>query len=229
MLSLTRISIIAGVFALMLTAPSVCISAKAAKAAKPAKIAKPAVGTATIYKVRLKNPFGDAGTRTMTIDGKKFLWEVASPGMDLKLIKNADGLFMLGSTPYIGKYPAGHKRENPMALFPGPTGDVKAFLKANKAKSLGKATLDEQKCDVHEYTDTVSGWKCKLWVNAAQNTPMKLEVEGPGKSDRATATYLSYKVNQKVPSATFDLPKGKEIRPVPEAKAQTPGAAKTKK
>jgi hypothetical protein len=227
MLSFTRISIIAGAFILMLTAPSACISAKATKPTK--SVAKPTAGTATIYKVRLKNPFGDAGTRTMTIDGKNFLWEVASPGMDLKLIKNNDGLFMLGSTPFIGKYPAGHKKENPMALFPGPIGDVKAFLKANNAKSLGKATLDEEKCDVHEYKDPVSGWKCKLWVNAAKNSPMKIEVEGPNKADRASATYLSYKVNQKIPSATFELPKGKQIRPVPEVTNQKSDTAKTKK
>jgi outer membrane lipoprotein-sorting protein len=216
MLSFNRLWAIVYITILALLAPA---AGFAAKNAKPTKNAKPAAPQSTVYKVRLNSSFGDAGTRKLTLQGNKFLWEVATAGMDLKLIKNDDGLFMIGRTPYIGKYPPGSKNESPMALFPGPIGNVKEFLKANSAKSLGKATLNKKSCDVYEYKEKVSGWKCKLWLDPKTSEPVQLELSGPNKADNATATYLSYKLNEKIPATTFDLPKDKKIRPMPEPKA----------
>ena len=208
MLSSNRLSIPALIIALSICAGLGCFAAT-----------KPASSDTTIYKVRLKSSFGDAGTRKLSIDGKNYLWEVATAGMDLKIIKNTDGVFLIGRN-HIGKYPAGSKHESPMSLFPGPIGDVKEFLKANSAKSLGKAEVDGKKCEMHEYTEKVSGWKCKLWTDAAKATPVKLELTGPNKGDSATATYLSYTLNEKIPASSFILPKNKKIRPMPDMKGE---------
>ena len=207
MLSPKRLSFLTLIIALSVCAPLGCFAAN-----------KPSTLTTTVYKVKLKSSFGDAGTRKLSIDGKNYLWEVATAGMDLKIIKNSDGVFLVGKNQ-IGKYPAGSKHESPMSLFPGPIGDVKEFLKANNAKSLGKAEVDGKKCEIHEYSEKVSGWKCKLWVDA-KSTPVKLELTGPNKGDSATATYLSYKLNDKIPASSFVLPKDKKIRPIPEMKSE---------
>jgi outer membrane lipoprotein-sorting protein len=179
----------------------------------------PTAARTTIYEVHLKSAFGDAGTRKMTLDGQKFLWEVSSPGVSVKLIKNPDGLFMLGRTSSAVKYARGDKREQPMGLFPGPIGDVKTFLKSHNAKSLDKAVLNKKKCMVYQYTESTSGWRCKLWVNAVTSMPVQIEMNGSKKADTVKATYLSYKLDKRIPASTFELPKGMKVRAMPDPNA----------
>lgn len=178
---------------------------------------RPTASRTTIYQVHLKSTFGDAGTRKMTIDGKNFRWEVSSPGISVKLIKNPDGLFMLGRTKFAVKYAPGSKREQPMALFPGPIGDVKTFLKSHNAKPPVKAVLNNKKCMVYEYTE--STWRCKLWVDAVTSTPIQIELSGAKKADFVKATYVSYKLNKPIPASTFELPKGIKVRAMPDRNA----------
>lgn len=179
----------------------------------------PKAAGATVYEFRLKSTFGDAGTRKMTIEGQKFRWEVTSPGISVKLIKNTDGLFMLGRTAFAVKYAPGDRKESPMALFPGPIGDVKAFLKARNAKSLGKAMLGKKKCIIYEYTEKTTGMRCKLWADAVTSTPIQIELNGKQKADYVKATYTYYKLNQRVAASTFQLPKGIKVRPMPDRNA----------
>jgi len=208
MLSLRRLLFIALVAAVVFAAQGMLLCATAGPKAQT-----------TIYEVHLKSTFGDAGTRKLTLAGENFLWEVSSPGLNLKLIKNSDGLFMLGRTKIAVKYADDDRRRSPMALFPGPIGDVKTFLKSNNAKPAGKEVVNKKKCVIYTYTQSTSGWRCKLWINEATYMPVQIQLNGPKKDDYVKATYVSYKLNTPVPASTFELPKGMRVRSMPDLKS----------
>ncbi len=178
--------------------------------------AKPKIDT-VVYEVRMSSPHGNMGTRKMYRRGEHFIWDADSAGLKVKFIKNKDGAFMIHPKErFAAKYPAGSNRESPMTFLPGPAGDVKEFLEANEAKKEGQETINKKVCDIYTYTEKETKWKCKLWVEQDKLTPVKMVMKGAKETDVIEVTYLSYKLGAVIASSRFELPKGIEIRPMPE-------------
>ncbi|MHB9036536.1 MAG: hypothetical protein ACYC64_07695 [Armatimonadota bacterium] len=183
------------------------------------------------YEVRLhSSAFGDSGVRNMWIKGNDMRWEGKSQRLPICIVKNADGAFLIHPWNKIAaKYPKDSRRGNPKAIFPGPTGSIKTFLKSVKAEKCGAETIMDQKITIYGFVDPVSRRSCRIWVNDKSEKPVKLVMQGKrGKMDTITATYTKYVVGGKVPDALFDIPKGYAIRPMPterltsEAKTNKP-------
>jgi len=180
--------------------------------------AKPKIDT-VVYQVQMNSPQGNMGTRKMYKKGDNFVWEADSAGIKMKFIKNKDGAFMLHPMGrFAGKYPPGTNRESPMTFLPGPAGDVKQFLDKNEAKKEGEEKIDKTLCDIYTYTEKETKWKCKLWVEQKTLRPVKMVMTGAKKSDTIDVTYISYRTGAVVADSRFELPKGLEIRPMPEKK-----------
>lgn len=170
-----------------------------------------------VYETTLRSRlFGNMGLRKMYIKGSSFVWEASSAGLKAKLVKNKDGAFLLHPTGrYAAKYPPGSNRESPMVCLPGPDGNVANFLVRNKARKIGGGKIGKRVCDTYTYTEHLTRWKCKLWIDRKTLTPARLLMIGGKKSDTIIATYLSYKTGIDLPDSLFSLPKGVEIRPMP--------------
>lgn len=215
--------------------PRTAIAAIALLVAAPsfgAKATSPPAKPSTLeYQVRLKSPMGNMGTRTMYMKGSNYAFLMDSAGLKVTLIKNKDGVFLIHPKQrFIGKYPPGSNREKPEVLLPGPHGDVKAFLTAVGAKKTGKEKVDKKTCDVYEYTEKTTQWKCKLWLDPKTMTPAKLYMGGSIRGQNITATYSYYKRGVTIADSRFELPKNVPIRPMPrpdKAAATSGGAEKT--
>jgi outer membrane lipoprotein-sorting protein len=180
--------------------------------------AKPSTARTTVYGIHLKSTFGDMGTRKLYVDGEFFRWEYSCAGLDTKLIKNRDGLFLLNNRrKFAGKYPPGDSRESVSALFPGPIGNVGSYLKSRNAKLAGKTVINKKKCMQYDYSAGAE-WRCKLWVDAATSTPVQIELNGKTKADHVKGTYTSYRLNSPVPESLFALPKDMKIVDMPRRK-----------
>lgn len=173
------------------------------------------------YEVSMKSAsFGNMGTRKMWIKGDSVRWDYKSGKLPLTLIKNKDGVFLIHPWNKVAaKYPEGSNRANPKALLPGPTGSPKTFVKAMNAKAKGQKTVNSKKCDVYSYTDPITKLSCELWVSVDNGKPVQLLVMGKkGKADTITATYVKYEEGAAAADSLFQIPKGYEIKPMPDKK-----------
>jgi len=180
----------------------------------------------TSYEVSMKCSFGNMGTRTMHMKGSDFCFEAKSGGgLKIKFIKNAQGGFQLHrSKPAAWRYPPGHPQNSAMNFLPGPVGDVKAFLAAQKAKKTGSEKISGKKCDIYSYREKETARDCKLWVDPKTKNPVRLVMLAPRKADIVTVTYLSYKRGIDIPDSTFKIPEGVKVRDVPETSKDSGGA-----
>ena len=181
------------------------------------------------YEVQLKSEsFGNMGVRKLWVKGNKMRWEQKSARLPIQVVKNDKGVFLIHPWNKVAaKYPEGSPRGNPRALLPGPTGSPKAFLKQVKAVKHGRETINNKPCDMYSYTDTVTKRKCKLWVGVRSGKPVQLYMKGEqAKQDTITATYTTYEQGANVSDKLFELPKGYEIRPMPDRKLTSKAASK---
>lgn len=177
------------------------------------------------YEVKLKCKLGDMGTRKMYIKGSEYAWYVDSAGLKTRLVRNKDGVFLLHPMrPAAAKFPPGSNRESPMVCLPGPAGNVKRFLSANDARKSGEDKINKKACILYTYTEKVTRDKCKLWIEKAAMTPVRLVIEDPHPDRTVTADYVSYRLGCPVADSHFELPKGTQIQPMPTAPA--PSASK---
>ncbi len=186
--------------------------------------AEAAVPATLHYKIKLKSEsFGDMGTREVWIKGKDMRCDMKSARLPITVIKNSQGVFLIHPWQKIaGKYPAGTPRGNPTALLPGPTGSTKVFLSHVKAKKLANEKVGKQLCEVYSYTEPTTKRFCKLWVDAKSRKPVKLWMKGKHKTvDTMVATYTVFEEGVKVSDSLFELPKGYEIRPMPDQRVAT--------
>jgi len=198
------------VIGLLVLCTVICLgSAYGAKAPAPATVH---------YQIKLQSAaFGDCGVRKMWIKGNKMRWEGKSERLPVSIVKNDQGTFLIHPwKKIVAKYPKESPRGNPKAIFPGPTGSVKVFLKAVKAEKIGSETVDGKKCTIYTFLDSVSRRQCKFWVQSKSNMPVKLTINGKrAKMDTLTATYTKFEVGKKISDSLFELPKGYAIKPMP--------------
>jgi len=167
------------------------------------------------YEVKVKNRWGNAGTRKMYKRGPDFEFLTDSGGLKVRFVKNRDGQFIIHPhRKIIGQY-QGDDRKSPMVFLPGPAGDVKAFLAANKAKKVGREKVGNKVCDKYSYVENETKWKCELWVDPKTYTPAKLTMIGDKKENTTIVTYVSYQRGVKISDFHFELPKDYAIRPMP--------------
>ncbi len=182
-----------------------------------AAVAAPAKPDTTVYQVSAKSPQGDMGTRSMTIKGNNFYWDVKSPGIDLQAIKNSKGVYMVyPAKKLIAEYPKGTLRDTPMGYMPGPVGDVQKFLQSQGAKKVGTEKVSGKPANIYTYTERKTKWKCKLWARPGSYHPLKLVITGAKATDTTTYTYKGYKTGVEVADSKFDLPKGMAMRKMPD-------------
>jgi outer membrane lipoprotein-sorting protein len=170
------------------------------------------------YEARFKSAsFGDLGIRKMWIKGSNMRWESKDSRLDLRIVKNGQGVFMIPPFQKIwAQYPKGTNRENPMILLPGPVGPPRDFLKAVKAVARGRETVNKQPCSVYTYTEPTTMRDCRIWIDAKSGKPVKLVVKGiRGKADTITATYTHFVLGASIPDSLFEMPKGYAVKPMP--------------
>jgi outer membrane lipoprotein-sorting protein len=109
-----------------------------------------------------------------------------------------------------------------MTFLPGPAGDVKEFLKKTEAKKEGQETVEKTLCDIYTYTEKETKWNCKLWVEQKTLNPVKMVMTGTKKTDVINVAYVSYRTRGVIADSRFDLPKGMEVRPMPQPKEDAP-------
>lgn len=167
------------------------------------------------------------GTREVWLKGSSMRCNMNSAKLPITVIKNGQGVFLIHPWQKIaGKYPAGTPRGNPTALLPGPLGSTKTFLARVKAKKTGSEKVGKQLCEVYSYTEPTTKRFCKLWVDAKSRKPVKLWMKGKHKTvDTMVATYTAFEEGVKVSDSLFQLPKGYEIRPMPNQRLAS-GTAK---
>jgi outer membrane lipoprotein-sorting protein len=190
--------------------------------------AQKATNQTLFYEAKLvSSSFGDLGIRRMWIKGNCMRWEACSKDLKMTLIKNGQGVFLLHPwKKSAGKYPPGSNREKPGTYLPGPSGSPKAFLAGVKAVRCGSEKVGKESCEVYSYTDSQTARKCKLWLCAASGKPVKLVLMGEhGKADTITATYTKFEPGAKVDDSLFRLPKGCQVRTMPERQAVPDKAA----
>jgi hypothetical protein len=179
------------------------------------------------FQVRLQEPRGDAGTRTLYVKDSYYSGEYESAGLKWKLVKNKDGVFLLNYIrKYAAKYPPGTSRETPACIVPGPVGDVKQYLAKNDAKKIGQETVNGKLCDMYTYKDKIGGWNCKFWAHAKTLLPVKLVMNGKKPTDIETVTYVTYKVGLPIPDSRFEVPKDYKIGKMPAMPANKDAAPK---
>lgn len=192
--------------------------------------AKAPVPPTVHYEVKLHSAaFGNSGVRKMWIKGNNMRWEGKTQRLPMCVIKNAHGTFLVHPWNKIAaKYPEGSLRGNPKAVFPGPTGSIKVFLKTVKAEKSGTEIIGMQKCTIYDFMDSITKRTCRIWIGNKSGKPMQLLMKGKrAKADTITATYTKYEVGGKVSDSLFELPKGYAVRPMPSKRLTS--EAKTNK
>lgn len=196
---------------LLLLCTIICLgTASGAKAPAPATVH---------YQIKLQSAaFGNCGVRKMWIKGSKMRWEGKSERLPVCIVKNGQGTFLIHPwKKIVAKYPKESPRGNPKAIFPGPAGSIKAFLATVKAEKSGSESVEGKKCVIYTFLDPVSRRQCKIWINNKSNKPVKLVVKGKRvKMDTLTATYTKYEIGGKYPESLFELPKGYDVRQMPD-------------
>lgn len=163
----------------------------------------------------------------MWIKGNYMRWEGKSQRLPVCIMKNAEGTFLIHPWNKIAaKYSKESSRSNPKAIFPGPAGSIKVFLKAVKAEKCGREVVNEKECTIYSYMDSVSRRQCRIWIDDKSTKPVKLLVRGKrAKMDTLTAMYTKYEVGKAIADSQFELPKGYAIRQMPDEMKAASGLA----
>lgn len=173
-----------------------------------------ATNTNTVYYVvKLKSPQGDAGVRKVWVKGSNYRSETYIGKMPFRIVKNKSGVYMLHPADrYAAKYGSESKKDSPMSALPGPAGSVDAFIKSVNAKKAGQEKVGNKSCDVYTYTEKVTGYNCKMWVDPKSKDPVQLVILGKDNKPQLTATYVKFDVGIDIPDSKFELPKGITVR-----------------